>query len=108
MGQVRGRSRITQLGEEICRVAYDFTEFSLFETGTGPYSEFEGTFEVVGGIPLTAGLPDLVLELADGRRVRLEIKALKRTGSAETYQALARTISPDLRQGHSAINRPAS
>ncbi|MBI4219197.1 MAG: hypothetical protein HY682_03560 [Chloroflexi bacterium] len=70
-----GTSRITQKGDELCRVAYTLTEFTLNSDRTA--AQFEGTMQVTSGIPLDVGLPDLVLELPDGRNIAIEVAAIR-------------------------------
>jgi hypothetical protein len=45
-------------------------------------------------IPLDVGLPDLVLELADGRRIALEITGVRPENKNEAYDVRGRVSSP--------------
>jgi hypothetical protein len=86
---LRGRSRITQQRDELCRVVYDLVEFG--RNGQGPV-EFHGSIELAGGIPLNVGLPDLVLDLSDGRRVAVEVTSLSRSELREVYGVRGRLV----------------
>lgn len=50
--------------------------------------------ELHGGIPLDVGLPDLVLELADGRRIALEITGVRPDSKTEVYEVRGRISIP--------------
>ena len=82
---VRGRARITQQGDELCRVAFTLKEFAAERVTSLFPSRYEGTIELSGGIPLDVGLPDLVMELSDGRKVAIEVTRVKRIGLRETW-----------------------
>lgn len=92
VNQLRGTGRITQLGDEFCHVTFDLVEFGR----DGPSSplEFQGSLELTGGIPLDVGLPDLVLDLPDGRRVPIEITSLSRSERREIYGVRGKLLPP--------------
>ncbi|MBI4305512.1 MAG: hypothetical protein HY678_04255 [Chloroflexi bacterium] len=83
INQLRGRGRITQQGDELCRVMFELTEFAR---GDASPPHFEGTVQVTGGVPLNVGLPGLVLELSDGRRVAIEVVRVNLGDRHETYE----------------------
>lgn len=83
-----------QQGEELCRVSYDLSEFLQSADRAASSSEFEGRMELHGGIPLNVGLPDLVLELADGRRIPLEITGMRPESKTEVYEVRGRMSIP--------------
>ena len=108
VGHLRGRSRITQQDEEICRVSYDLAEY-LRRDADGQLSEFEGTLELAGGVLLNPGLPDLVLELSDGIRLALEISGVRGCESGEMYEVKGRPAAPKrIPRGYTVANRPGS
>lgn len=83
-----------QQGEELCRVSYDLSEFVRTTDQVASPSEFEGRVDLHGGIPLDVGLPDLVLELADGRRIALEITGVRPDSKTEVYDVRGRISIP--------------
>jgi len=91
---LRGRSRITQQGDELCRVVFDLVEFP--RDGSAGLPEFHGSLELAGGIPLNVGLTGLVLELPDGRRLAVEITSMSRNERREVYGVRCKLV-PRLR-----------
>ncbi len=83
-----------QQGEELCRVSYDLTEFVQTAGQVAYPSEFEGRVDLHGGIPLNVGLPDLVLELTDGRRIALDITGVRPDSKTEVYDVRGRISVP--------------
>lgn len=90
VSELRGRSRVTQQGDELCRVMFDLVEFTR---GHASAREFHGSLELTGGVPLDVGLPDLVLDLPDGRRVSIEVTSLTRNERREVYGVRGRAIA---------------
>lgn len=92
VNQLRGRGGITQQGDELCHVTFDLVEFGR----DGPSSplEFQGSLELTGGIPLDVGLPQLVIDLPDGRRVPIEITSLSRNERRKVYGVRGKLVPP--------------
>jgi hypothetical protein len=74
-------------------VIVDLTEFVRAEASPR-HPEFHGFLELAGGVPLDVGLPDLLLDLPDGRRVAIEITSLTRNERREVYGVRGRLFLP--------------
>jgi hypothetical protein len=85
MRAVRGTASVFQGGDELCRV-----EYHLSESRTSEADEFAGTLELLAGIPLNVGLPNLSLTIRDGRRVAFSIVAVEPRGRRELYRIRGR------------------
>ena len=81
--RLSGRGEVFQRDDELCRVTFELLEFE--RSAAAPIRHFEGTLTMAGGIPVDVGMPDLVLELADGRRIDIQITGVSSTGRRETY-----------------------
>lgn len=92
VSQIRGRGTITQQGDELCRVDLDLVEFP--RDGPSSPREFQGSLELTGGVPLDVGLPNLVLDLSDGRHVPIEVTSLSRNERREIYGVRGRLTHP--------------
>ena len=92
VSQLRGRGTITQQGDELSRVDFDLVEFAR----NGPTSprEFQGSLVLTGGVPLDVGLPNLILDLSNGRHVAIEVTSLSRTERHEIYGVRGRLTRP--------------
>lgn len=78
--ELRGLGRITQQGDELCHVTFDLVEFTRRDASA---REFHGSLELTGGVPLNVGLPNLILDLPDGRRGPIEVTSLTRNERRE-------------------------
>jgi hypothetical protein len=81
---------MTQQGDLLCSVEFDLVQ----STDVREDTVLNGTARATGGIPLDVGLPDLFLELPNGRRAAIEVIAVEGNGPNESYRIRGRMLPP--------------